>query len=34
MVGYYNDPIMTNTTMVDKWIRTGDIGFVDEEGYL
>lgn len=34
MVGYYNNPIATNTIMVDNWIRTGDLAFIDEEGYL
>ncbi|WP_459479007.1 class I adenylate-forming enzyme family protein [Clostridium saccharoperbutylacetonicum] len=34
MVGYYNNPIATNATIVDDWIRTGDLAFIDEDGYL
>lgn len=34
MLGYYNNPIATSITMVDNWIRTGDVAFIDEEGYL
>ena len=34
MVGYYNNPIATTATVKDNWVHTGDIGFVDEDGYL
>ena len=34
MVGYYNNPIATTATVKDNWVHTGDIGFIDEEGYL
>lgn len=34
MIGYYNNPIATNDTMIDNWIRTGDVAFIDEDGYL
>ena len=34
MVGYYNNPIATNVTVIDNWVHTGDIAFIDEDGYL
>ena len=34
MVGYYNNPIATSATVKEGWVHTGDIGFIDEEGYL
>lgn len=34
MLGYYNNPIATKATVVDGWVHTGDIAFIDEEGYL
>ena len=32
--GYWNRPDETERAFVDGWFRTGDIGVVDEEGYL
>ena len=32
--GYLNRPEATAETIVDGWLRTGDIGFVDEDGYV
>jgi long-chain acyl-CoA synthetase len=32
--GYWNDAEKTRATIVGDWIRTGDFGYLDEEGYL
>lgn len=32
MKGYHNNPESTSSTVVDNWIRTGDIGHYDEDG--
>jgi len=32
--GYWNRPDETERAFVDGWFRTGDIGVLDEEGYL
>lgn len=34
MMGYYNQPDATNETLVNGWLKTGDMGYLDEEGYL
>ncbi len=34
MVGYWNQPQATAETLVDGWIRTGDVGYLDAEGYV
>jgi len=34
MNGYCNNLEATGKTLVDGWIRTGDIGYLDEEGHL
>jgi long-chain acyl-CoA synthetase len=34
MVGYWNDPESTGRAIRDGWLHTGDIGRVDEDGYL
>jgi acyl-CoA synthetase (AMP-forming)/AMP-acid ligase II len=34
MQGYLDEPALTGVTMRDGWLRTGDLGFLNEAGYL
>ncbi len=34
MLGYYKNAEETHKTIVDGWLYTGDIGYVDEDGYF
>lgn len=34
MMGYYKMPKETEETLVDGWLRTGDLGYVDEDRFI
>lgn len=34
MTGYWNQPEETNNILRDGWLYTGDVGYMDEDGYV
>lgn len=34
MAGYYGRPDLTSEAIVNGWMRTGDMGYLDDDGYL
>jgi long-chain acyl-CoA synthetase len=34
MKGYYKQPVITAETIVNGWLHTGDLGYLDNAGYL
>ena len=32
--GYHRDPAATEDVMTDRWLRSGDLGEIDADGYL
>jgi len=34
MLGYWKRPTATDETIINGWVKTGDLGKVDEEGYV
>lgn len=34
MLGYYNNETQTNAVLKDGWLYTGDLGYIDKDGFL
>ncbi len=34
MLGYWNNPEQTASTIIDGWVMTGDAGYMDDDGFI
>jgi long-chain acyl-CoA synthetase len=34
MLGYWNQPELTAATIINGWVKTGDAGYMDEDGFV
>lgn len=34
MIGYYNNPVASREVLNNNWLRTGDLGYLNEKGEL
>ena len=34
MMGYYKNPVTTAATVIDNWLYTGDLGYIDRDKFL